>query len=165
LSTDVLICPIAEQYIEGFHRCLDAVARERHYLGFLQAPPLASTREFVLFNIKNGIPQFVAVRGSEVVGWCDIVPLTREGFTHGGVLGMGVRKDVRGQGIGSKLIARTLTAAKELGLERVELDVYASNQPAIRLYEKVGFVVEGTRKRARKLDGIYDDLVEMALFF
>lgn len=165
MSTEVLICPIAEQYIEGFYRCLDAVARERRYLGFLKAPPLESTRGFVMSNIENGVPQFVAVRGTEVVGWCDIVPMTREGFTHNGELGMGVRKDVRGQGIGSQLIARTLAAAKELGLERVELDVYASNQAAIHLYKKVGFAIEGTRKRARKLDGVYDDLIEMALFF
>jgi ribosomal protein S18 acetylase RimI-like enzyme len=164
LSTDILVLPIAEEYIEGFHRCLDAVARERRYLAFLQAPSLESTREFVLSNVANGVPQFVAVRGSEVVGWCDILPMTREGFTHGGVLGMGVRKDVRRQGIGKRLIVQTLEAAKERGLERVELDVYASNQPAIRLYEKVGFAVEGVRKRARKLDGVYDDLVEMVLF-
>ncbi len=160
---DVRIVPIAEEHIEGFHRCLDAVARERRYLAFLQAPPLDSTRDFVLHNIAHGVPQFVALRGREVVGWCDISPLEREGFRHCGRLGMGVRADARRRGIGTRLIERTVRAAIEMGLERIELEVYASNEPAIRLYEKVGFVVEGTKVRARKLEGAYDDMIEMAL--
>jgi RimJ/RimL family protein N-acetyltransferase len=49
-------------------------------------------------------------------------------------------------------------------LERIELGVFASNIPAIKLYEKAGFVVEGVKKKARKLDGVYDDMIQMALF-
>jgi RimJ/RimL family protein N-acetyltransferase len=49
-------------------------------------------------------------------------------------------------------------------LERIELEVFASNTPAITLYEKKGFVVEGVKKKARKLDGVYDDMIQMALF-
>ena len=44
-----------------------------------------------------------------------------------------------------------------LGMERVDLEVFASNEAAIALYPKFGFVVEGMKKRARKLDGKYDD--------
>ena len=87
-----------------------------------------------------------------------------EGFTHCGRLGMGVHKSFRRLGLGTRLIERTISRAKGRGLERIELEVLASNTPAIKLYEKVGFVVEGVKKRARKLDGAYDDLVEMALF-
>jgi RimJ/RimL family protein N-acetyltransferase len=54
--------------------------------------------------------------------------------------------------------------SREKGLERIELEVYGSNKSAIRLYERAGFVVEGVKKRARKLDGEYDDLVQMAVF-
>jgi ribosomal protein S18 acetylase RimI-like enzyme len=42
--------------------------------------------------------------------------------------------------------------------------VYASNQPDIELYKKMGFSVEGVKKNGRKL-GIYDDVVCMALLF
>ena len=42
--------------------------------------------------------------------------------------------------------------------------VYVSNIPAIRLYEKRGYVHEGVNTKARKLDGIYDDILLMALF-
>jgi RimJ/RimL family protein N-acetyltransferase len=49
------------------------------------------------------------------------------------------------------------------GIERIELEVLASNTAAIRLYEKVGFVHEGVKRRARHLDGAWDDNVMMAL--
>ena len=105
----------------------------------------------------------VALSGGEVVGWCDIAPLRLEGFTHCGSLGMGVRADFRRLGIGARLLERTIAAAREIGIERVELEVFASNVPAVRLYEQAGFVVEGVKKKGRKLDGEYDDLVQMAL--
>lgn len=89
--------------------------------------------------------------------------MSLEGFTHSGQLGMGVQKRFRRMGIGTKLIEQALRKAKAKGLERVELKVFASNTAAIKLYEKLGFVVEGVKKKARKLDGAYDDLVEMAL--
>ena len=50
------IVPIAESHIEGFHRDLDIVALERRYLAFLEAPPIESTRAFVLGNIKRREP-------------------------------------------------------------------------------------------------------------
>lgn len=158
------IVPIAEEYVPSFHACLDEVARERRYLGMTKAPPESSVRQFVMGNIEHGNPQFVALHVWRVVGWCDIHISTLEGFEHVGELGMGVRRQYRGQGVGSSLLARTLDAARVRGVERVELEVYGSNIPAIRLYEKFGFAAEGTKRRARKLDGEYDDLLFMALF-
>jgi len=162
-SGDVQLIPISEENIESFHKCLDSVARERRYLGFVEAPPLESTRKFVLSNISNKIPQYVAVEGGMVIGWCDISPIKQEGFRHCGTLGMGVLHGYRGLGYGTMLMEATILAAKESGIERIELEVYASNGPAIRLYEKRGFVHEGIKKKARKLDGIYDDVLLMAL--
>lgn len=163
-ESTISILPITEEHIEGFHRCLDSVARERLYLSFVKAPPLASAREFVRSNIAQDVPQFVAVHEGVVVGWCDISPMSQEGFTHSGSLGMGVHKGYRRRGVGEQLIRATLEKAIKQGLERIELEVFASNEPAIRLYEKLGFVVEGTKKQARKLDGVYDDIICMALF-
>jgi ribosomal protein S18 acetylase RimI-like enzyme len=168
-STETIqIVPIAEEHIEGFYRCLDAVARERRYLALVQAPALESVRQSVLSGIENAVIRLVALskEGDQVrvVGWCDISPMTREGFTHCGRLGMGVHQDFRRRGIGRKLIDQAICRAKELGLERIELEVFASNTPAIKLYERLGFVVEGVKKKARKLDGVYDDMIQMALF-
>ena len=164
LLHEIKIEPISEERIESYHQCLDSVASERLHLAFVEAPPLDSTRDFVLSNIARDVPQLVAVRGDEVVGWCDISPMRFEGFTHCGRLGMGVHKGFRRRGIGQRLVDQTIAKAKQQGIERIELEVFASNVPAISLYKKVGFEVEGVKKNARKLEGVYDDLVEMALF-
>jgi ribosomal protein S18 acetylase RimI-like enzyme len=78
---------------------------------------------------------------------------------------MGVLKDCRGRGLGKALLEGALAVARERRLERVELDVYASNLTAIRLYKKFGFQIEGRKRRARKIDGKYDDIIVMALLF
>ena len=162
---DIEILPIREQHIESFHACLDSVARERIYLAGVKARPIESTREFVLNNIKNIYPQFVAVKDERVVGWCDIIPMRGIDFAHSGVLGMGVHNDYRKQGIGTLLLETTIDAAKSFGLERVELEVYTSNTVAIRMYEKLGFEVEGIKHKARKLGNQYFDIQVMALIF
>lgn len=160
----IQIVPISEEHIESLHRCLDTVARERRYLGGVKAPPIESTRQFVLSNMRSRAPQYIAVEDGSVVGWCDITPKKGEGFTHCGTLGMGVLPDYRGKRIGTRLMEDALLAAKKLGFERIELEVYASNVPAIRLYEKRGFICEGVKRKARKLDGVFDDIMVMALF-
>jgi ribosomal protein S18 acetylase RimI-like enzyme len=82
---------------------------------------------------------------------------------HVGTLGMGVLKDFRGRGIGRRLIEETIAQATQLGFEKLELTVHASNERAIALYRRVGFTEEGRRKRGWFVDGIYDDLILMAL--
>jgi ribosomal protein S18 acetylase RimI-like enzyme len=78
---------------------------------------------------------------------------------------MGVLKGYRGMGIGRGLLMAALDKARARGLERIELEVFASNQAAIALYKSAGFVIEGIKKRGRKLEGIYDDVVCMALLY
>ena len=51
----IQILPIAEEHIESYHQCLDSVARERMYLALVEAPPLDSTRAFVLSNTEQWI--------------------------------------------------------------------------------------------------------------
>ena len=111
----VEIVPIEEAHIDGFHRTLDFVARERRYLSWLEAPPPERTRAFVLDHITRGHPQFVALAAGEVVGWCDVTAKDRPVHAHVGVLGMGLLPPFRGQGIGAELMRRTLAAAKAFG--------------------------------------------------
>ena len=98
------------------------------------------------------------------MGWCDITPWPYEGMKHVGRLGMGVKSGFRGQGTGKRLLEAALLRAFNTGLERVELEVFGSNRAAVRLYESFGFVREGRKIAARKLDGISDDLLLYATF-
>ena len=159
------IVPIAPDHAESFHRALDTVARERRYLAFLEAPPLESTRAFVLNNIEQGYPQLVALSEHEVVGWCDVLPKPRPVHAHIGVLGVALLPAFRGQGHGERLMRQTLEAARAFGLHRVELTVRQNNTNAIALYRKIGFEIEGLMRDAIKVDGIYEKVVLMGLLF
>jgi RimJ/RimL family protein N-acetyltransferase len=163
---DFRIVEITDEHIDGFNHCVGVVARERRYLGLIDSPPIEGTRAFVQHLKNSDSAQFVAVdEAGAVVGWCDIARPMIEGFRHSGRLGMGLLPHVRGQGVGRRLAQATIDAARARGVERIELEVFATNRRAIRLYERLGFVHEGVRARARKLDGQYEDNVLMALVF
>jgi RimJ/RimL family protein N-acetyltransferase len=159
------IIPITEDHIEGFCSAVDSVARERKYLAFLEGPPIEMSRAFVLGNIQQNVPQYVAVCEDKVVGWCDITSLHRPIYKHSGTLGIGVLAEYRGHGIGESLMRSALDRAKEIGLTRVELTVRKPNLPAFTLYEKLGFVVEGVKRNAVKIGDLYEDLIMMAILF
>lgn len=160
---EVSIEPISEKYAPSFHACLDAVAREKKFLAQIEAPPYERLLGFVKDSVKNDVPQFIAVDGRVVVGWCDIFPDWPETTKHCGSLGMGVLKDYRRHGIGARLLLATLAKAKTKGITRVTLKVRADNAGAIRLYEETGFKLEATLKNAMRFDGKYYDELQMSL--
>ncbi|RSS71554.1 GNAT family N-acetyltransferase [Streptomyces sp. WAC06273] len=70
----------------------------------------------------------------------------------------------RGRGIGTEATRLIVGYAfEELGLHRVQLDAYAFNDRALRVYEKVGFVREGVRREVERRDGVWVDEVLMAV--
>ncbi len=153
---------ITEADIPGFHAALDAVARDTSFLRGDQAPPLEAVASFVLDNIKNRNPQFVAVADGEVVGWCDIVRGRGAHERHLGELGMGVVAQWRGQGVGKRLLTETVAAADAEKLLRIELSVHSDNARAISLYRNFGFAEEGRKVKARLKSSVPVDVVLMA---
>lgn len=153
---------ITEQDISGFWETLDAVARESSFLRSAGAPPFEVVRNFVLDNIETGNPQFVALADSKVVGWCDIVRATASHEKHCGELGMGVRSEWRGRGLGRMLLEATVAEADARGFLRVELSVHSDNPRAIALYRLNGFVEEGRKQRARIKGNAVLDVLLMA---
>ncbi|AVK63870.1 N-acetyltransferase [Lactobacillus sp. CBA3606] len=71
----------------------------------------------------------------------------------------------RGQGYGTEALNLMLNYGfNELNLYKVRLDVIATNQAAIAVYQNSGFEFEGTNKLAVKRDGQRHDLYNMGLF-
>ncbi|ETA71059.1 GNAT family N-acetyltransferase [Actinospica robiniae] len=69
-----------------------------------------------------------------------------------------------GRGFGSEATRLALTHAFEtVGVNRVELEVYAFNPRARHVYEQAGFVHEGTKRQALRWDGEWVDAHLMAL--
>ena len=103
----------------------------------------------------------VAEGDGRVVGELSLKAISpRRAVAHVATLGMSVKAAWRGKGVGRALMTAALEWAPSAGIKRVELYVYARNAPAIALYEKFGFVVEGRRRAfIREGDTYLDDFV------
>lgn len=161
-ADDVQIIPIAQRHTESFHTVFDTIARERRYLTYLEAPPLPATRDYIARVIENNWPFNLAVLDDAAVGWCSIVPKSQPILAHCAVLGMGLLPQMRGHGIGRRLIEPTMARAVDQGLTRIELTVFSDNDPAIALYRKLGFSIEGKLRNDALIDGRYHNALMMA---
>ena len=56
---------------------------------------------------------------------------------------LAVSPDCQGKGIGSQMVREAINLAKEKGMKAVRLDALASNTPAHKLYERLGFEYRG----------------------
>jgi RimJ/RimL family protein N-acetyltransferase len=105
----------------------------------------------------------VAEVKGEIVGTLDFWNGHRAKVAHTGELGMGVHPDFRNQGIGKGLLETLLRwATIHPILEKVKLGVFASNERAIHLYRKMGFIQEGRRiAEVKTAESSYIDIIEM----
>lgn len=85
-------------------------------------------------------------------------------YRHVGEAGLWVLKPYRRQGIGRQLMDWMLSWAVQSGLEKVILNVFATNRAALALYTELGFVEEGRRVRQFKVEDGYADEILMACF-
>jgi putative acetyltransferase len=77
--------------------------------------------------------------------------------------GMSVHDDFQNRGVGKALMATMIELADNwLGLRRLELQVWTDNAPAVHLYEKFGFVIEGKGRQFARRAGELVDAYYMA---
>jgi ribosomal protein S18 acetylase RimI-like enzyme len=77
---------------------------------------------------------------------------------------MSVDRDWRGRGVGSALVRAVISRAREQGLHKLSLEVFAHNAAAIALYRRAGFTEEGRRVRQyRRSSGELWDTIIMGL--
>jgi RimJ/RimL family protein N-acetyltransferase len=78
--------------------------------------------------------------------------------------GIALRPDARGRGVGTAALALLVEFGfVRRNLRRIHLQAIASNTAAIRVYEKVGFVVEGRQREHAWVRGAYEDIVLMGI--
>jgi RimJ/RimL family protein N-acetyltransferase len=100
-----------------------------------------------------------------IVGHCELrtdgLPVRR----HRATLGMGLERAFTGRGLGGRLLDATLTfAERATSLRWIDLGVFVGNEPARRLYQRVGFVETGrVRDMFRLADGTSIDDIQMSL--
>jgi len=118
-------------------------ARERWERSYTE--PLWSRTFFLVDPAKNLIVGHLELRGGRVPA-----------EFHRATLGMGIERAYTGQGHGGRMIKTAADwARKTLGLSWIDLGVFENNEPARKLYRRMGFVENGTRVDAFRVD---DDL-------
>ena len=124
---------------EAMHRIFSG---PRVMAGTLQLPlPSAEMWRKRLAEPPEGLFSLVACADDEVVGNLGLeTSPTRWRMRHVGSIGMAVRDDWQGKGVGTELMAAALDLADNwLNLSRVDLTVYTDNHAAVALYERFGF--------------------------
>lgn len=109
----------------------------------------------------------VATNGDKVTGYALLKPMELVAISHVFRLNIVVDPESVGGGVGTALLNSLLTWARgDPAVRKIELLVRSTNERAIRLYKKFGFVEEGRFKdRVRTKDGGYIDDISMRLLF
>ena len=104
--------------------------------------PTPWSEEMILSEMKEPLSSFyVAVFQDNIIGYYGFLHILDE--LH--ILNVAVDPAFRQKGVGTKLIAHLIEKARALSARALTLEVRQSNLPAIRLYEKFGFVFSGVR--------------------
>ena len=100
-----------------------------------------SAKDFLEMVEADYAYYYVAEVDGEIAGCCGIRNIAGEGEITNVVVAPPYRK----KGIALKMMEYRLERAVEVGIGDCTLEVRVSNQPAIRLYERLGFMGEGVR--------------------
>ena len=122
--------------------------------------PFSSERAWrdELAGQRDGHFSMVARVRGEVVGHLALSVYSNPRTRHSGHFGIAVRDDWQGKGVGTAL----MEACLDLADNWLDLRVYVDNAPAIALYKKFGFEIEGTHRRFALRNGEYVDAHVMA---
>lgn len=129
--------------LDAFHELFSQVTAEGLYSTRPGAPPKAVIARALERAGDNGWAVYVIEHEGRIIATAEAYPdsyCRPEGDAAVGILGMQVHANWRRQGLGKRLLERVIRHCREQGMRRIELTVLKSNQPAIALYLKYGFV-------------------------
>ncbi|HEU4932276.1 MAG TPA: GNAT family N-acetyltransferase [Pyrinomonadaceae bacterium] len=134
------------------------------YSGTLQLP--YPSREYWRRRLSENTDSdyyLVGIIEGHIVGMVSIDTYpNRPRRRHAGAIGISVHADWQGKGLGKELMRAIVDLADNwLNLTRLELEVYADNEPAIHLYERFGFEIEGRLRQHALRDGEFVDSIVM----
>lgn len=139
------------------------VVRESEHL----AATGGERREPVIFAFAKAILHrkrvhtLIALVEGEYAGYITIVFGKFRKVGETAYIVIGVKAAHRGKGIGTRLLNEAEHFARSRKMHRMELEVFEGNQAAVRLYEKLGYQIEGRRREAVRTSNGYSDIIWM----
>ncbi len=152
----------AADVVEIIHQ----VGREERYLvNEGEAPPVAVQARQIgaMSNGSSPTRLWVATdQANKVVGMLEMMRGSFRKNAHTATLAMALMPSARGQGLGTALMQAALKWADDASVLKVSLSVFETNEVALALYRKCGFVVEAIRTHQFFIGGKYVAEVQMA---
>jgi L-amino acid N-acyltransferase YncA len=110
-------------------------------------------------------PIWAMESGEEIIGWLSLSDFydRRPAYHATAEIGVYVREDHRGEGIGRRLVEEAVRRGPELGLNTLTAGAFAHNEASVRLFEKMGFRKWAHFPNVAELDGVERDLVVLGL--
>ena len=107
-----------------------------------------------------GEHRLVAERDGAVAGWIALVPVSpRECYAGVAEVSAYVGEEARGEGVGSALLTAVIDSSERAGIWTLQTGVFPENDVSLRLLQRFGFRVVGTRERIGRLHGVWRDVV------
>ncbi|PEJ54378.1 GNAT family N-acetyltransferase [Bacillus sp. AFS002410] len=116
------------------------------------------------FNEKNSVILLGTIN-DQIISIASINSSQKQRIKHVGTLGIVIKKEYWGKGLGKLLMQLLIDWAKENEITRkIQLVTSENNLKAIQLYKNLGFEIEGIMKEDTFIDGKYCNTLMMGLF-
>jgi RimJ/RimL family protein N-acetyltransferase len=165
-ASSVAVRLAAEPDVWALIALTNRLAEEARLLFVVPVDPATGpddVRQFLRATAASGNNAvLVAADGDRLVGLATATGGVHPAKRAAVEIGIGVLETHQGRGIGRALMAGLEDWARTAGIRRLQLPVVTSNEPAIALYRKSGFIVEGTLRDSARVAGRYLDQYMMA---
>lgn len=164
-GSDVIIRPADIRDAEEIIQAAESIVKSRSFIQKEKTKTLDEEKTYITnMNVSDNMYAVVEVDG-KVCGIARVLRGELEMKRHCGVFRTWITEEAQGKGIGTKIMEYTLDWGEKEGLHKLWLTVFSNNPIASKLYERYGFVHEGTQKDQLCIKGEYEDEIYMAYFF
>lgn len=117
-----------------------------------------SWEEWDTTHLKHS--RLAVLDGQSVLGWAALTPVSSR-CVYAGVAEVSVYIGAasRGRGIGKILLHALITESEANGLWTLQAGIFPENTASLRLHEKCGFRLVGTREKIGRMNGVWRDTV------
>jgi len=107
-------------------------------------------------------PRLVAQSDGHILGWTALSPVSGRCIYDGVAdVSIYIGTDARGKGVGSALLEKLIEESERQNIWTLQAGIFPENEGSIKLHEKSGFRIVGTREKMGIMDGTWRDILLM----
>jgi len=155
--------------VDGLLTHINSLVEERAFIGtqkkVSRKEELGYVRRLLKDIERKRAVALIVEIDRKILGAGEVKKAELDASRHTGNLGVALRKEARGLGIGERLAKSLIREAKKrLNLKIAKLEVFANNKPAYKLYKKLGFKEVGRIENGNYYYGKYVDNIIMVKY-